>query len=77
MALEIMRYDLTVDNEKYPQYLYHENAVITPLEGTDADYNKAPASPAQAMIRFLSALLKVLTKLLKGEISLNFSGLLG
>ncbi len=71
MALEIMRYDLTVDNEKYPQFLYHENAVITPLQGTDEDYNRAADNPLVSLMRFLTALINVFTALVRGELSLS------
>ncbi len=75
MTLEIMRYDMTVDNHKYPQYICHDNAVLTPMEGPDEDYGKAPVHPLASLMRFLTAFFNFFAKLFKGEI--NFSGLLG
>ncbi len=75
MTLEIMRYDMTVDNDKYPQYIYHENAVLSPLEGTDEDYNKTPSNPINSFMRFLTAFFNFFAKLLKGELNFNLGGL--
>ena len=67
IALEAMRYDLTVDNDKYPQYLYHENDIVTPLVGADEDATKAPSNLFTSIIRFFTALFNFIAKLFKGK----------
>ncbi len=64
MTLEIMRYDLTVDNDKYPQFLYHENNILTPMTGLDEDATKKPEHPLASLMRFVTALLNFFTMLL-------------
>lgn len=70
MTLEIMRYDLTVESEKYPQYLYNENDVLTPITGVDEDAAKAPANPLVTLLRFITSLFKVFANLLS-KLGLN------
>ncbi len=77
MTLEIMRYDLTVESETYPQYFYHENAVLTPVTGTDEDYGKNPSDIIGAAMRLLTAFIRLISKLISGELSLDLSGILG
>ncbi len=73
MALEIMRYDMTVNNDKYPQYLTRlEDSTLVPTTGPDADYGKPEESRAVALIRFLTAFLNLITGLLKGEVEFSF-----
>ena len=67
ISLEAMRYDLTVDNDKYPQYLYHENDIVTPMVGTDEDATKAPSNLFTSFIRFFTALINFISKLFKGK----------
>lgn len=67
-SVEIMRYDMTVENEKYPQYMVNvDNAGLAPLEGTDDDYNKAEKSFFSAIFNFAKAFFNMLVKLIKGE----------
>ncbi len=73
MTLEIMRYDMTVDNEKYPQFLERINSTtLIPITGTDDDYGKAPDNIAFTAIRFLTAFIRLLTKIISGEMKLDF-----
>ncbi len=77
LTLEIMRYDFTVDNDKYPQYLYSTGTAVEPLTGPDEDAT-TPEAPAQVTyIRFFTAIINFFTKLFKGELNLKeiFSGL--
>ena len=67
ISLEAMRYDLTVDNDKYPQYLYHENDTITPLVGADEDSTKAPNNLFTSFIRFFTAFFNFIARLFKGK----------
>lgn len=78
MTLEMMRYDYTVDNEKYPQFMNYEGGLdFSAIEGTDEDYSKPKSSPLQALMKFITAFLNLVSKLLKGEISLGLGSLLG
>lgn len=65
MTLEIMRYDLTVESEKYPQYIYHENDKLTVMEGTDEDYNKVTES---VFVKF-ARLFKLIGEYIKNSMS--------
>ncbi|MBR5438503.1 MAG: hypothetical protein IKV21_06260, partial [Clostridia bacterium] len=74
MTLEIMRYDMTVDNEKYPQFLERINSeTLIPVTGTDADYQPVADKKPMASIgiRFFTALINLIRKIFMGE--LNFS----
>lgn len=74
MSFEIMRYDWTVENEKYPQYLTHtgkgDNIVdeLIPTVGTDEDYQKEEKSFFRNLIDFFSSLVKYLISLIKSKI---------
>lgn len=74
MSFEIMRYDWTVENEKYPQYLTHtgkgDNIVdeLIPTVGTDDDYQKEENSFFKNLIEFFSSLVKYLISLIKSKI---------
>ena len=72
-SVEIMRYDLTVDNDKYPQFMVNVNdESLAPLEGTDEDYDKTEESFFNAIINFVKNLLNVIIKLIQDDIDLNF-----
>ncbi len=78
MTLEMMRYDFTVENEKYPQFMNYEGGLdFSAIEGTDEDYNKPKTGPLAALMKFLSAFVNLIVRLFKGEISLDFGSLLG
>ena len=67
-SVEIMRYDMTVESEKYPQYMVNvNNAGLAPLEGTDEDYNKTEKSFITAIADFTKAFFNIIVKLIKGE----------
>ncbi len=73
MTLEIMRYDMTVDNEKYPQYLTRlDDATLIPTVGTDTDYDKPEEGRFTVLIRFFTALFNMITKIFKGDFSFSF-----
>ena len=73
-AAEIMRYDLTVDNEKYPQYMMNvENATLTIFEGTDEDFNKAEKNYFTASFDFIKAFFELVVNLIKGELVFSFN----
>lgn len=77
LTLEIMRYDLTVDSTKYPQYLYSTGNAVEILEGPDEDATTPEAPPQVTYIRFFTAIINFFTKLFRGELNLKeiFSGL--
>ena len=72
-----MRYDLTVENEKYPQFLTHigkgdvvvDELIIT--EGTDKDADKEESTYFTVLIRFFTAFFNFIRDILKGEISFS------
>lgn len=67
-SVEIMRYDMTVESEKYPQYMVNvDNAGLAPLEGTDEDYDKTEKSFLTAIVDFTKAFFNIIVKLIKGE----------
>ena len=71
MSVEIMRYDMTVDNEKYPQFLTHTGKgdvvvnELIPTVGTDEDFNKPESNIFASLVRFITAVINYLTKLFK------------
>ena len=71
MSMEIMRYDMTVDNEKYPQFLTHTGKgdvvvnELIPTVGTDEDFEKPESNIFATLIRFITAIVNYLTKLIK------------
>lgn len=73
MSVEIMRYDMTVDNEKYPQFLTHtgKNGEIVneliPTVGTDEDFNAPPKNIFTSMLNFIRTLINALISLIKGK----------
>ena len=77
MSMEIMRYDLTVENEKYPQFLTHigkgdvvvDELIIT--EGTDEDADKEESTYFTVLIRFFTAFFNFIRNILKGGISFS------
>lgn len=78
MTLEIMRYDMTVHNEKYPQYLLRVNSdTLVPVTESDDDYVKSTQGIVGAAIRLLTAFIRVLTNIINGKLSLDLSGLIG
>ena len=77
MSIEIMRYDLDGDCEKYPRFLTHtgngeelEN-VLFPTEGTDEDYAKPADNALISLFRFLTAFFNFIRGLITGEVVLN------
>ena len=73
MSLELMRYDMTVDNEKYPQYLERiDSETLIPVTEPDAAYDKVTDSMAALGIRLLTAFIRLLTNLIDGKLSLGF-----
>ena len=77
MSLEIMRYDMTVDNEKYPQFLERiDSSTLIPVTEPDEDYGKAPDTIANVAIRLLTAFIRLITALINGDVSFDLSGIL-
>ncbi|MBQ8782577.1 MAG: hypothetical protein IJZ57_02250 [Clostridia bacterium] len=73
-SVEIMRYDLTVESEKYPQYMVNvNNESLTVLEGTDEDYNKEKTDFFTAVLDFLRNLVNVIVKLIQDDIEFIFN----
>lgn len=79
VSMEMMRYDITVGNEKYSQFLTHigetndtngENLV--PTVGTDEDFDRPQNNIVHSTIRFITALIKLFTTILKGGLNLDF-----
>lgn len=67
MSFEIMRYDLTVESEKYPQFLIYQDGAISVLTGTDEDATKPEDNRLVSFFRFLKSLFTFIAKLIKGE----------
>ena len=70
MSMEIMRYDMTVDNEKYPQFLTHTGKgdvvnELIPTVGTDEDFEKQESNIFEKLIKFVTAMLNWFAKLFK------------
>ena len=71
MSVEIMRYDMTVDNEKYPQFLTHTGKgdvvvnELIPTVGTDEDFEKPESNIFANLIKFITAIVNYFTKLFK------------
>lgn len=69
MSVEIMRYDMTVDNEKYPQFLTHTGKgdvvvnELIPTVGTDEDFDKPESNIFASLVRFITAIINYLRKL--------------
>ena len=67
--MEIMRYDMTVDNEKYPQFLTHTGKgdvvvnELIPTVGTDEDFDKPESNIFASLVRFITAIINYLRKL--------------
>ena len=73
-SVEIMRYDLTVDNDKYPQYMINvDNATLAPFEGTDEDFDKADKNMLTAIFDFIKAFANLVINLVKGEVEFTFN----
>lgn len=71
MSIEIMRYDMSVDNDKYPQYFATVNAIpdgaegLTPVEGVDEDDGKPADNIFASLIRFLTSMINFIVNLFK------------
>lgn len=73
-SVEIMRYDITVDSEKYPQYMINVNNVsLAPFEGTDEDYDKADENIFIATVDYIKAFFDLIIKLIKDEVKFSFN----
>ncbi|MBQ7118166.1 MAG: hypothetical protein IJN88_08155 [Clostridia bacterium] len=80
VSMEIMRYDMTVESGRLPQFVTHignnddtngENLI--PTVGTDEDADKIPNSIIHSAMRFITALINLFTKLLKEEFNLSLN----
>lgn len=67
MSFEIMRYDMTVDNEKYPQFLVYQDSAVSTLTNPDEDATKPEKNKLISLFRFLKSLFVFLVNLIKGE----------
>lgn len=71
MSVEIMRYDMTVESNKYPQFLTTVGSKpdgidgLIPTEGVDEDNDRPEDNIFASLIRFLTSLINVLVKLFK------------
>lgn len=73
-SVEIMRYDITVDSEKYPQYMINvNNASLAPFEGTDEDFDKADENIFIATVDYIKAFFNLIIKLIKDEVKFSFN----
>lgn len=72
-SVEIMRYDMTVESEKYPQYLENVgNYAVRPLEVTEEDVTKEDKSFFTAIYDFFKNVINVIVKAIKGELEFKF-----
>ncbi|MBP3441557.1 MAG: hypothetical protein J6L62_02010 [Clostridia bacterium] len=73
-SVEIMRYDITVDSEKYPQYMMNvNNASLAPFEGTDEDFGKADENMIAAIVDFIKTFANLIVNLIKDELEFSFN----
>lgn len=73
-SVEIMRYDMTVDSEKYPQYMVNvNNASLAPFEGTDEDFGKPDDNMMTAFIDFMKAFVNLIVGLINGTVEFSFN----
>lgn len=73
-SVEIMRYDLTVDSEKYPQYMVNvENASLAPAVETDEDYDKQDKNFFVIVFDLIKNTVNVLVKLIQDDIEFTFN----
>ena len=65
LALEVMKYDYTVSDGAYAQYLQWENGAIV---GEVADIEAPPAEDSmfKSLFKFITAIIKMVTNLFKG-----------
>ena len=66
MSMEIMRYDLTGDSEKYPRFLRNVNGTLEPADENEGAV-KGEESIFQSAIRFFTALINFILKLLNKQ----------
>lgn len=72
ISMEMMRSDMTVENEKFPQFLTHVGTTedtngenLIPTKGTDEDATRPQSGIVHSAFRFISALIRFLTDVLK------------
>ena len=72
-AFDLMNNEATVSGGEYAQYmLYHGwSEPLTPIEGPDETTSAAQEPVFMKFIRFMTSFVKIVVKLLKGEISLG------
>lgn len=73
-AMDLMNKEATVSGGEYAQYLLYVGWYdpMVPVEGLDEDAAKPNEPSYLTFIRFFTALLNFLTKLINGEFSFNF-----
>ncbi|MBR6567985.1 MAG: hypothetical protein IKK60_04960 [Clostridia bacterium] len=79
ISMEIMRYDMTVDNYRLPQFLTHTGNTddtngdnLIPTTDTDEDAHTPHNDIIYSLIRFLKAIFSFFTKILNGGLKLPF-----
>ncbi len=72
LALDVMNHEATVSGGEYAQYLrFDGSSTLKVIEGLDEDGTKKETPAQMLFIRFFNAIIKFITKLFKGEISLK------
>ena len=74
-VMDLMNYEATVSGGEYAQYLDYVgwNDPLVPVEGLDEDATKEETPEAITFIRFFTALMNFITKLLKGDFNFGFN----
>ncbi len=72
IRLDVMNKDATVSAGQYSQFLlYDGTSTLTPIEGPDEDAAMPSTNILATLMRFISNLFKMLSKLFNSEISLK------
>ncbi len=71
LAMNVMNKHLTVSDGEYAQFNSYIDGRLVETDGLDEDGTKPPDNKFSALFRFLTAFLKLITKIFNGELSLN------
>lgn len=74
-AMDVMNGEISVSDGVFKQYQAYESNTLTPVEGLDEDGTRAPDNVFSSLIRFITSLLNILTKLFNGELTFDVEGM--
>ncbi len=82
ISMELMRYDLTVEDERLPQFVTFVGETedtngenLIPTVGTDEDFNQPEKTVFLSAFRFITALIRLFTNILKGNFNFDLGNL--